>query len=240
MKTTEALNRGMTLIELAIALLVMSLVLGSGLSLLRTQLELQKIKDTQRTLDEIKEALLGYAINQTPAHLPCPDKTGGAGAGTANDGLEDFTLATGICVTQEGNIPWATLGISQADAWGNRIHYRVTNLFSNRSPAASLTLASVGTLRVCQAAGCASVISNALPAVVLSYGKNGSGAITSTGAIVPAPAAADETENTNIDDDFVSHSPTSLDAPAGEFDDIVGWLSSGILFNRLVTAGKLP
>jgi hypothetical protein len=84
------------------------------------------------------------------------------------------------------------------------------------------------------------VISNALPAVVLSYGKNGSGAITSTGAIVPAPAAADETENTNIDDDFVSHSPTSLDAPAGEFDDIVGWLSSGILFNRLVTAGKLP
>jgi prepilin-type N-terminal cleavage/methylation domain-containing protein len=240
MKTPEALNRGMTLIELSIALLVMSLVLGSGLSLLRTQLELQKIKDTQRTLDEIKEALLGYAINQTPAHLPCPDKTGGAGAGTANDGLEDVTLATGICVTQEGNIPWATLGVPQTDAWGNRIHYRVTNLFSNRSPAASLTLASTGTLRVCQAAGCATVISNTVPAVMLSYGKNGFGAITAASAVLPAPAGADEAENTNSDDDFVSHSPSGPGAPAGEFDDIVSWLSSGVLFNRLVAAGKLP
>ena len=233
-------SRGVTLIELAIALLVIGLVLGSGLSLIGTQLEQQKFKETQRTLEEIKEALLGYAVSQTPPHLPCPDKTAAGGAGTANDGQEDFNAATGVCVIQEGNIPWASLGVAQADAWGRRIHYRVSNNFSNRTPAASMTLASAANLRVCQAAGCAVVTSNGVPAVVLSFGKNGFGAITAAGAALPAPVGVDEIENSNLNGDFVSRNPTSADAAAGEFDDVVSWLPSAILFNRLVAAGKLP
>jgi type II secretory pathway pseudopilin PulG len=240
MNNPLAPSRGVTLIELALALLVIGLVLGSGLSLMGTQLEQQKFKETQRTLEEINEALLGYAINQTPPHLPCPDKTSAGGAGNANDGQEDFNVATGVCVTQEGNIPWASLGVAQADAWGRRIHYRVTNTFSNRSPAASMSLASAANLRVCQAAGCAVVTSNGVPAVVLSFGKNGFGAIAAGGAALPTPVGADEMENTNLNGDFVSRNPSSPGAPGGEFDDIVSWLPTGILFNRMVAAGKLP
>lgn len=233
-------HQGFTLVEMAIVLLIMGLILGSGLTVFSSQIESQRIKETQRALEEAKDALIGYAANQTPPHLPCPDKTGGVGAGTANDGLEDFTPATGICVAQEGNLPWVTLGVSDVDGWSNRIHYRVTPAFSNRTPAATMTLASAGTLRVCQANGCAVVTANLVPAVILSYGMNGFGAVNSAGNALPAPTSANELENTNLDNDFVSRSPSATGAPMGEFDDIVTWLSPNILFNRMVQAGKLP
>ena len=233
-------SRGFSLIEIAIALLIMGLVLGGGLSVLARQIEQQKIRDTQKTLEQAQEALLGYAANQTPPHLPCPDKTGGAGAGSANDGQEDVTVATGVCVTQDGNLPWATLAAADVDGWGNRIHYSVNSLFSNRPPAASFSLSAVATLRVCQAAGCAAVLANGVPAVLLSYGKNGFGASTAGGVTRAAPASADELENTDGNNFFVSRSPAAAGAPMGEFDDIVTWLPNGLLFNRMIQAGKLP
>ncbi|PIQ13150.1 MAG: prepilin-type cleavage/methylation domain-containing protein [Hydrogenophilales bacterium CG_4_9_14_3_um_filter_59_35] len=233
-------ERGFTLVEMAIVLVIVVLLLGGLLMPLSTQVEQRRIGETQKALEEIKEALIGFAANQTPPHLPCPDKTSGGGAGTANDGLEDVTAATGACVTQEGNIPWATLGVADVDAWGNRIHYSVTAIFSNRSPATMFALASAGTLRVCTAPTCTTQTATALPAIVLSYGKNGFGAINQTGGINPAPTSADEQANTDLNVDFVSHTPTQAGAANGEFDDLVTWLSPNILFNRMVAAGKLP
>lgn len=231
-------SSGFTLIEMAMVLLIVGLLLGGGLTVLSTQIESQKVKDTQQMLEDAKEALIGFAIAN--GRLPCADKTGGGGAGTANDGLEDFTVATGICVTTEGNIPWATLGVSNSDAWGNRIHYAATAAFSNHATAATFSLTSIGNLRVCQAAACATPIAIGLPAVILSYGHNGFGAINSAGNANPAPTGTDELENTNLNADFASHPSTNAGAPAGEFDDLVTWLSPNILFNRMVQAGKLP
>lgn len=231
---------GFTLVEMAIVLVIVGLLLGGLLMPLSAQVEQRRISETQKALDEIKEALMGYAANQLPPHLPCPDKTGGGGAGTANDGLEDFTAATGSCVVTEGNIPWATLGVADVDGWGNRIHYRVDATFSNRSPLVTFSLASAGTLRVCQTAACATIVANTLPAVILSYGKNGYGAINAAGGANPAPTSADELANTDLTTDFVSHPQSAPGSPAGEFDDIVTWLSPNILFNRMVAAGRLP
>ena len=233
-------SRGFSLIEMAIVLLIMGVILGSGMSLVASQVEQQQLRDTQKILEEAKEALLGYAANQTPPHLPCPDKNGGAGAGTANDGLEDVTAATGQCVAQSGNLPWATLALAQVDAWGNRLHYSVNGAFSSRAPAASFTLSSVATLRACQAAGCAVVLANGVPAVILSYGKNGFGAITAAGAMRPAPTSADELENTDGNNNFVSRNPSASGAAMGEFDDFVTWRPTGMLFNRMLQSGKLP
>jgi hypothetical protein len=39
---------------------------------------------------------------------------------------------------------------------------------------------------------------------------------------------------------YTSRSMTSVGTPAGEFDDIVIWISKFTLFNRMVAAGKLP
>jgi prepilin-type N-terminal cleavage/methylation domain-containing protein len=233
-------TKGFTLIELAIVLFILTLLLSSLLVPLATQVDQRNISDTQKKLEEIKEALIGYAASQTQPHLPCPDITSGVGA---NDGQEDFNLATGVCTAQEGNIPWVTLGVAPSDSWGNRIHYSVSSVFSNRPPAATMNLSSSGTLTICPAAACASstAIATNVPAVILSYGKNGYGAINGTSNTQnPGPTSADEVENTNGDFKFVSRSQTDVNSSVGEFDDIVVWLSSNVVFNRMIAAGKLP
>jgi hypothetical protein len=43
-----------------------------------------------------------------------------------------------------------------------------------------------------------------------------------------------EQENSNIDDTFVSSTPTP------SFDDQVLWIAPTILMNRMISAGRLP
>ncbi|MGZ5819387.1 MAG: type II secretion system protein, partial [Burkholderiaceae bacterium] len=136
-------NNGFTLVELAVVMLIIGLLIGGLMMGLTAQIDQRRYNDTQTGLEQIKDALIGYAI--TNKHLPCPDKTVAGGAGTANDGQEDVVVATGVCVTQEGNIPWVTLGVPDSDSWGHRYHYRVTPAYSNSAPAALFKLSSIGT-----------------------------------------------------------------------------------------------
>lgn len=249
-------NRGFALVELAIVMLIIGLLIGGLMMGLTAQIEQRRYNDTQKGLEDIKDALIGYAIQH--GHLPCPDRTAGGGA-TANDGTEDFVVATGACVTQAGNIPWATLGVSDLDAWGHRFHYAVTKAYSDRAPATVFKQSSAGILRVCQtttapAGTCPNPdIASALPAVVLSFGPNGKGAITSTGALIPsatgpnatAPATnADEFINFNANATtsviFVSHPKSAVGGTLGEFDDQVVWLSSAVLVTKMTNAGVPP
>lgn len=236
-------SAGFTLIEMAVAVFIIALLLGSILVPLTTQVEQRQISDTQKALDEIREALIGFAM--TSGYLPCPDKTAAGGAGTANDGQEDVTAATGACVTAEGNVPWATLGVANSDVWGNRFRYRVALSFAQRSPGALFTLASTSTIAVCTTAACAvrlTTVGDGPPALVMSHGKNGLGAMNvNTGAFNLAPTSADELANTDgADAVFVSRTITATAATAGEFDDIVTWIPKTTLFSRMVAAGKLP
>lgn len=235
--------RGFTLIEMAVAMFIITLLLGSVLVPLTTQVEQRQTSDAEKALAEIKEALTGFALAN--GYLPCPDKSAAAGAGTANDGLEDVD-ATGVCVDAEGNVPWATLGVASSDPWGNRYRYRVDSSFSQRSPAPTFSLASVSGIDVCGSAGAGcpgrlTTASDGPPAVILSHGKNGYGAVNrDTSAGNPAPTSADEIENADGDATFVSRTVAASGTTAGEFDDIVTWLSKNTLFNRMVAAGKLP
>lgn len=240
---------GFSLIEVAVAMFILVLLLGSILVPLGTQVEQRQISETQRTLEEINGALIGHALAK--GYLPCPDKTTAAGAGVApnlpNDGIEDYTAAGACVATSEGNVPWATLGVGFSDVWGNRFRYQVSAAYAQRSPGATFTLSSSATINVCTAAGCpaGTRLTGAAPdgavAVVISLGKNGLGAINAlTGTANPAPTSADENENLNGPNTFVSRTLTAAGAAAGEFDDIVIWLSKNTLFNRMVSAGKLP
>lgn len=239
-------SHGFTLVEMAVALVVIALLLGSILVPLATQVEQRQISDTQKILEEIKESLLGFALAH--GHLPCPDKTAGSSTppnDVPNDGNEDFN-ADGTCVTPEGNVPWATLGVPGTDAWGNRFRYRVDTDFARRSPATTFNLTTGADLRVCTTAACTTSLTSSTPgngaaAVILSHGKNGFGAINSlTNSANPAPAGADELENTDGNANFVSRVVTPAGSAAGEFDDVVSWLSKYTLLNRMVAAGKLP
>jgi len=73
------------------------------------------------------------------------------------------------------------------------------------------------------------------PAIVYSTGRNGGYGGTGIDEL-----ANPNRNSLNNDRVFISHMPTPSAAANGEFDDIVIWLSPNTLFNRMVTAGKLP
>lgn len=212
-------QRGFTLTELAVVLVIVALLIGGMLMPLSAQQDFRYVTDTQKQLSDIGEALLGFAASHAATdgkpYLPCPDTDGN---GTEN-------RSGNACANQEGTLPWADLGVGRQDAWNNAFRYRVTAGFSNN--ATGFTLSSAGDLRVCDINTCATVLATTLPVVFVSLGKNGAGATTN----------ADELENTDADTDFVQH--TQTDGTAG-FDDMVVWLSPNILFNRMIAAGKLP
>jgi prepilin-type N-terminal cleavage/methylation domain-containing protein len=239
------LRSGFTLIEMAIVLMIVGLLLGGVFVPLSAQMEQRNNSDTQKALSEIKEAIIGYALAN--GQLPCPAVPTIA-TGQANAGIARTPPCTGASST--GVLPWATLGVSETDAWGNRYTYRVTSDFADAignstyggctpSPIpalASFGLCSVGNLNVLSAASGGTTIAANVPAVIISHGKNGAGAYTPNGTQLAVSSNADEQGNSDgsTDNNYVSHTPTST------FDDLVVWISPNILLNRMVTAGKLP
>ena len=234
---------GFSLIEMAFVLVIITLLLGGLLVPFATQVEQRRIAETNKAMEEIKEALIGFALAN--GRLPCPDTL------LSNDGIED--PQGGPCGGNTvGNLPWATLGVGASDAWGNRFSYQVSPAFAD--PVTRFSLNTAGGLKVCTTNACTSTLANNIPAVIVSYGKNGLGAI-SANTIGPAvsittPIGLDEQKNihfTTAGNVFVSRihtssRPSCTDGTATpcEFDDLVTWLSPNILFNRMVAAGKLP
>lgn len=106
-------NWGFTLLEVAIAILVVSLLLGGLLGPLSVRVEQQERARTQALLEEIREALLGYAAMY--GILPCP--TTEQNPASTNYGVADATCPAGGATT-DGYLPWKTLGVSLTDAWG--------------------------------------------------------------------------------------------------------------------------
>lgn len=231
---------GFSLVEIAIAIFIITLLLGSILVPLTTQVEQRQIAETQNMLEDIKEALIGHAVAK--GHLPCPDKTTtDANPGTANDGIEDVK-ADGTCVnaTNTGNVPWATLGLGASDPWGNRLRYRVHPSFAQRSPAILFGLATTPNLAV-KVTALGTNLTDSAVVVIISHGRNGLGAISAqTNVLNPTPSSADEVANYSNNNDYVSRVQTPVGSTAGEFDDNVSWIGRYTLYNRMVAAGKLP
>jgi prepilin-type N-terminal cleavage/methylation domain-containing protein len=237
---------GFSLLEMAIVLMIVGILLAGLLPGVSSQLEQQRTNETRKQLNEIKDALTGFAVIN--GRLPCPAN------GALNTGLEATTGANAALMcssitagknSSRGVVPWTTLGVSETDAWGRRFSYQVTSTFAdgadgttvacNTTLGVSFQMCSQANLNVLTTVGGANVATN-VPAVVISHGMNGKGAYTAQGVIIPG-AAGDELENTNTNtsNSFVSHDPVQ-----NGFDDLVVWLSPNILLNRMITAGKLP
>jgi type II secretory pathway pseudopilin PulG len=235
--TARSRASGFTLFELAISMLIITLLATVLLTPITTQVTQARISQAKTDLDQINEALIGFALAQSRPRLPCPDTTG--------DGLEDACANSSNAETTGGNVPWATLNVPATDPWGQRYQYRVNNAFT---PAAGFTLATVpngacangtlgtatGIIKVCGDTACTpalvltNVTTNPIPALIFSRGPNGA----------VAPASADEAEN--VDNDCVFVSRTYSGAAGSQFDDLLVWMSPGILMSRMVTAQKLP
>ena len=122
-------QKGFTLIEIAVVLVIVGILLGSFIGSLTQRIETTQRNNTKDQLEDIKTALLGFA--SAKGRLPCP-------AIATSDGEEDPGVGV-TCTRQHGFIPGKTLGIDGAynrdnlliDVWGNPIRYSVTDSNSN-------------------------------------------------------------------------------------------------------------
>lgn len=291
-------QRGFTLIELAIVLVIVTILVGGLAMPLSAQIQARRIAETNRTLEEAREAIIGYAMSHTtstctcaytsgvldpattcqtnlcptavtgtatltirPRHyLPCPDlrntdpeanqdNDGVDGLTDLNNGVEDrYKTGTNInrCAAPSGNLPWVTLATAAQDAWGNRLHYSLTDaplttMYGNSSTGFSNS--STGNNQICTTGtgGCSTgTIASNVPAVLVSYGPNGWGARNVNGNTLAVPTSADELENNDADTSFVSRAPTQPGVGGGEFDDLVVWISDGLLKSRVCPSGGCP
>lgn len=233
---SSSLQKGFSLVEMAVVLVILGFVISALLLPLQGQREIGYRTQTENQLEIARKALIGFA--QANGRLPCPAVDGATGVEAPAGG--------GTCTRQLGFLPAATLGITPTDAdgyaidaWNNRIMYAVAQLPSQGGAVtADFTTAgdmnTVGitaltpNLVVCPSStNCpATYLINNAVAVIYSLGPTGS----------LASGGADENENPTVegaDTQFVSHTPTP------DFDHIVAWISPYVLYNAMITAGQL-
>lgn len=224
------ISSGFSLIEMAIVLFIVALLLGGLLPTVSSQMEQQHRSETRKQLNEIQQALIGFAvINKRLPFAAC----GTIATGNTNAGVELIPASAALCTTGASDnavLPWVTLGVGETDGWGKRFSYFVSPNFSAMGGFALTTTSSLQILNG------GSTISNGTPAIIISHGTNGLGAYISQGTkISNTSAGADEiTNSTSSTTSFVSKDVTP------SYDDQIVWLSPNILFNRMVAAGKLP
>jgi len=251
-------SRAFTLIELAVALLVIALVASSMALPLAAQLQARRADEVRRQFDDAREALLGFAAAH--ARLPCPasatsrgDESFAAGGDATNGGCSNF---------YDGYLPGAALGLAPLDSQGyvrdpwltekNRVRYAVfgggaavngvVNPLTRANGMQAATLAGLGAaphyIFICSTgaaasgAGCgpaANQLTFRAAFVLLSLGPNAND--------TPAPGG-DEARNVSGVPVFVHHEAT-VDGNAG-FDDVVQWVPVHLVVHRLLAAGRLP
>jgi len=135
---------------MAMVLIILGLIIGGLLLPISTQMDIRSRQETKKTLDSIKEALIGFAL--TNGRLPCPDFNG--------DGVEDPRIAptpaigswdvsdvtsapneirrpTLACANAtpanvyEGQLPFVSIGVGRHDEWNDLFTYRVSPEFTD-------------------------------------------------------------------------------------------------------------
>lgn len=119
---------GFSLAELAVAFVIIGILLAGALMPISAQVEVRNIAETRRTMEAVRDAIIGYA--QVNGRLPCP-ANGALAMGATGAGSEQWDSTNNRCTTSLGVVPWGTLGVPEADAWGRRLTYRVSNAFSD-------------------------------------------------------------------------------------------------------------
>ena len=215
MKINKPLARGFTLLEITVVLFILGLMIAGLFGPLETQLEARDRRQTQDALQQILEALYGYAL--THGRLPCPD-TDPDKDGRPNPEFYKDKPETAICTATVGILPWSELAVPQGDAWGNRFTYAVSNPAYTRPDTDGLCngrvdhfdLCTTGALRVESRGDDPSspstqegkarlkTYATGLPAVVISHGRNGFGAQTITGVELPELTGDDERQTFRV------------------------------------------
>lgn len=211
----KPIPRGFSLTELAVVMIILALLVGGVVFPLSAQREVQRLRQAESGLHGIREALLGFAAIH--GYLPCPDTDTAPSA--AGYGVAETSCAS---ASQEGYLPFKSLGLLETDPWGQRWRYRVDALFANSAAPINLGTGFTGgdALLVQNHTGEALTTSVERPvALFYSLGPNGRadgqnlGYETSGGLYQAGP-------------------------PTAGFDDLLHWLARPTLISRLIAAGR--
>ncbi len=234
-------SSGFSLLEVAVVMLIMSLLLGGLLMSISATQDINSRTDAEAMLNDIKEALYGYA--QATGRLPCP-------ATATSNGLE-APVGGGVCTQRHGFVPSVTLGLSGEfnddnllmDKWLSPYRYSVASnqgsAFTTPNGIRNTGMAVLNpNLRVCTLAPppCGAAVVDRVPVVLISLGADWS---TFNGADV------EETENSGeatINGYRHGNDRNFVLVPYIEdnFDDLLTWISPSILYTRMISAGQLP
>ena len=229
-------NKGFTLLEMAIVLIIVGLLFATLSLPLSKQREMSDYYETKKSLDEIKEALIGYAIIN--GRLPCPTTHKDPSQneyGTASSSCSLSNKDTDLPESAyAGFLPWKDLSVREVDAWGlprkkdDKLWsgywvYRVAPEFASNSTLFTLnTTSSAANIDIVNSSGVSLTTSGERPvAVICSMGHDG---------MANGQNASFEPTNPIYQSDEVTMT----------FDDICVWIGRPTLFNRMVQAGKLP
>jgi prepilin-type N-terminal cleavage/methylation domain-containing protein len=213
---------GFTLVELAVVLVIMSLLTGMLIAPLAARIDAHQRQLTAAMLDDIGDALTGFALLH--GRLPCPSLE--TDPASAAYGLEqpppcDFSTP--------GYLPWRSLGVPAVDAWGSARatadspwtgHWRY---FPDPAfTTAPITLATTpqANIKINDHLGTLTTASAPAIAVVWSMGPNrhSDGLNATHSATLPA---------------FQSGEATPL------FDDQLRWIGHPLFIARLAQGGRL-
>lgn len=249
---------GFSLVELSIVILVMGLLLGGIAVPLAQQRDNARLEEADRQLSGVREALEGYVL--ATGALPCPATPASAGGAQPS--------GSG-CAEQHGFVPATTLDLRGPrnadnlllDPWGSPLRYSVSASDANGNgqwdflDAADLRAAGLATLApeltVCRrAAGASSTacgsgndtLTAGTPAIVYSLGKDWAGfssadQLANVGTTLSGGPSG-QRYRTAADVVFVERG-RSVQA-GDEFDDLVEWIPSPVLYRRLLDAGVVP
>jgi prepilin-type N-terminal cleavage/methylation domain-containing protein len=196
-ETVKCLTKqsGFSLIEMAIVLVILGFVLGGVVGSLSAQRETQKRNETQKHLEEIRNAIIGYV--QINGRLPCP-------ASATSQGRPVPT--SGACTGNNSLIPYADLGIRGSisggvlnDAWQQNLRYRVTSISAWSYVTTPISFVPpVTDFRICSSLPCiaASITATDVVFVLFSTGDTDSPSVnlgpTNTDFLYATPTAASD------------------------------------------------
>jgi len=141
---------GFTLVEIAVVLLIVTILLGYTVALFPQQQRLKQYRAVEQEMDRVIEAIIGFA--QVNGRLPCPAVPNSGGLENLDDDWlttlpVDNALLPDGCFHYGGFVPANTLGLDGRfnedslllDPWGNPYRYYVTNVDFNGNQLSDFT-----------------------------------------------------------------------------------------------------
>lgn len=248
-------EKGFTLIEVAIVLVIGGILLASASALLLNYMKKVQFSTTERRLEAVDEALaLFLSLN---GRYPCPadpaalidDPGGNFGVEVATCNLAaNAPNGRGGRIVRIGDVPVRTLNLPDdfiGDSWGGRFTYAITEALAdpagtyNRDEGA-IFIRDSNNNEVAVIPGSVPPQGGIAHYAIVSHGVNNSGATAlAGGGATPCTAGTQEEENCNGDAIFRSTMLLATANNASLNDDLVLFKATSPLDSRMIPSGAV-